>query len=83
MIPFGATAAHVYQAVGSGFKSLALTILRELILSMGLAYLFGITLNMGIFGVYLGTIIGMNIGSLIGFVFIWIFNLKFKKRCIN
>lgn len=83
MIPFGATAAYVYQAVGSGFKSLALTILRELILSMGLAYLFGITLNMGIFGVYLGTIIGMNIGSLIGFVFIWIFNLKFKKRCIN
>ena len=50
---------------------------------MGLAYLFGITLNMGIFGVYLGTIIGMNIGSLIGFVFIWIFNLKFKKMCIN
>lgn len=83
MIPFGATAAYVYQAVGSGFKSLALTILRELILSMGLSYLFGITLNMGIFGVYLGTIIGMNIGSLIGFVFIWIFNLKFKKRCIN
>lgn len=83
MIPFGATAAYVYQAVGSGFKSLALTILRELILSMGLAYLFGITLNMGIFGVYLGTIIGMNIGSLIGFVFIWIFNLKFKKMCIN
>lgn len=83
MIPFGATAAYVYQAVGSGFKSLALTILRELILSMGLAYLFGITLNMGIFGVYLGTIIGMNIGSLIGFVFIWIFNLKFKKSCIN
>ena len=81
LISFGATAAYTYQGVGSGFKSLALTILRELILSMLFAYLMGITFNMGVFGVYMGAIIGMNIGSLIGFVFIWIFNLKFKKQC--
>lgn len=80
MIPFGATAAYVYQGVGSGFKSLSLTILRELVLSMGFAYLIGITLNMGIFGVYIGAIIGMNIGSFIGFICIWIFNLKFKEK---
>lgn len=81
LIPFGATAAYTYQGVGSGFKSLGLTILRELILSMAFAYLMGIVLNMGVFGVYLGAIIGMNIGSIIGFVCIWIFNLKFKKKC--
>lgn len=79
LIPLGATAAYTYQGVGSGFKSLALTILRELILSMAFAYILGITLDMGIFGVYLGAIIGMNIGSVIGFVFIWIFNIKFKR----
>lgn len=78
LIPFGATAAYTYQGVGSGFKSLALTILRELILSMAFAYLMGITLNMGVFGVYLGAIIGMNIGSVLGFVFIWIFSRKLK-----
>lgn len=78
LIPFGATAAYTYQGVGSGFKSLALTILRELILSMAFAYLMGITLNMGVFGVYLGAIIGMNIGSVWGFVFIWIFSRKLK-----
>ncbi|WP_458405298.1 MATE family efflux transporter [Methanobrevibacter sp.] len=78
LIPFGATAAYTYQGVGSGFKSLALTILRELILSMVFAYLMGITLNMGVFGVYLGAIIGMNIGSVLGFVFIWIFSRKLK-----
>lgn len=83
LIPFGATAAYTYQGVGSGFKSLSLTILRELVLSMAFAYIMGITLNMGIFGVYLGAIIGMNVGSLIGFIFIWIFNLKFKKKCEN
>ncbi|MDO5832552.1 MAG: MATE family efflux transporter [Methanobrevibacter sp.] len=81
LISFGATAAYTYQGVGSGFKSLGLTILRELVLSMAFAYLLGITFNMGVFGVYLGAIIGMNIGSLFGFICIWIFNLKFKKQC--
>lgn len=80
LISFGATAAYVYQGVGSGFKSLALTVLRELILSMAFAYVMGIVLNMGVFGVYLGAIIGMNIGSLVGFVFIWVFNMKFKRK---
>ena len=82
LIPFGATAAYTYQGVGSGFKSLTLTVLRELVLSMVFAYLMGIILNMGVFGVYLGAIIGMNIGSIIGFVFIWIFNMKFKRQAI-
>ena len=81
LISLGATAAYTYQGIGSGFKSLALTILRELVLSMAFAYVLAIPLNMGVFGVYLGAIIGMNLGSIIGFVFIWIFNMKFKKEC--
>jgi len=80
LISLGATAAYTYQGVGSGFKSLSLTVLRQLILSMAFAYIMGITFNMGVFGVYLGAIIGMNIGSVIGFAFIWVFNLKFKKE---
>lgn len=80
LISFGATAAYTYQGVGAGFKSLALTVLRELILSMAFAYLCGITFSMGVFGVYLGAIIGMNIGSIIGFVCIRIFTLRFKKQ---
>ncbi|WP_407411129.1 MATE family efflux transporter [Methanobrevibacter sp.] len=83
LISFGATAAYTYQGVGSGFKSLALTVLRELVLSMAFAYVMGIVLNMGVFGVYLGAIIGMNIGSIVGFVFIWIFNLRFKHECLT
>ena len=80
LISFGATAAYTYQGVGSGFKSLALTVLRELVLSMAFAYVMGITLNMGVYGVYLGAIIGMNIGSVFGFACIWIFNMKLKKQ---
>ena len=80
-IPFGSTAIYVYQGVGSGFKSLILTLLREIILSVGLAYLFGFTFKMGIFGVYLGAIVGMILGCLIGFVCIIIYEKKFKKEC--
>ena len=80
-IPFGATAAYVYQGVGLGFKSLALTILRELILSVLFAYLLGIVFKMGVFGVYLGAIIGMILGCFIGFACIKIYQGKFKKEC--
>ena len=79
-IPFGATAIYVYQGVGSGFKSLALTILREIVLSVGLAYLFGISFNMGVFGVYLGAIVGMILGCFIGFISILIYEKKFRKE---
>ena len=81
-IPFGATAAYVYQGVGSGFKSLSLTILRELVLSVFFAYLLAIPLKMGIFGVYLGAIIGMILGCFIGFACILLFERKFKKECL-
>ncbi|WP_298501622.1 MATE family efflux transporter [uncultured Methanobrevibacter sp.] len=81
LIPFGATAAYAYQGVGAGFKSLGLTVLRELVLSMAFAYIMGILMGMGVFGVYLGAIIGMNIGSLFGFVCIWIFNIRFQRQC--
>ena len=80
LIAFGVIPTHIYQGVGLGFKSLALTILRELVFSIGFAYLFGITFNWGIFGVYLGAIVGMNIGSLISFISIMRFNQKFKNE---
>lgn len=81
LISLGATASYTYQGVGSGFKSLALTIFRELLLSMALAYIMGIILDMGVFGVYLGAIVGMNIGSVIGFYAIWRFSMKFRTHC--
>ena len=79
-VPFGATAVYVYQGVGSGFKSLVLTLLREIILSVGLAYVFAIVFNWGIFGVYFGAIVGMILGCFIGFICIVIYEEKFKKE---
>ena len=79
-VPFGATAIYVYQGVGSGFKSLVLTLLREIILSVGLAYVFAIVFNWGILGVYLGAIVGMILGCFIGFICIVIYEKKFRKE---
>ena len=57
--------------------------LRELVLSVFFAYLLGIVFKMGIFGVYLGAIIGMILGCFIGFSCIKIYERKFKKECEN
>ena len=79
-VSFGATAVYVYQAVGSGFKSMSLTLLREIILSVGLAYLFAIVFRWRIFGIYSGAIVGMILGCFIGFICIVIFEEKFRKE---
>ena len=79
-VSFGATAVYVYQAVGSGFKSMSLTLLREIILSVGLAYLFAIVFRWRIFGIYFGAIVGMILGCFIGFICIVIFEEKFRKE---
>ena len=79
-VSFGATAVYVYQAVGSGFKSMSLTLLREIILSVGLAYLFAIVFRWRIFGIYSGAIVAMILGCFIGFICIVIFEEKFRKE---
>jgi len=78
-IPFGATAAYVYQGIGRGFTSLLITFLRELLLSILFAYIFAIPLKMGIFGVYFGATLGITLGSLIGFSCILVFLKRFKR----
>ena len=64
-VPFGATAGNVFQGVGKGTISFALTTFRELILVLIFAYLLGFCLNMGEIGIYSGMLVGGGIGSLI------------------
>ena len=64
-VPFGASAGNVFQGVGKGTISFALTTFREFILVLIFAYLLGFTFNMGEFGIYCGMLLGGGIGSLI------------------
>ena len=80
LISLGSMAEFIYQGIGQGLKSLALTILREIILCMFGAYLMGIIFKMSVFGVYSGAILGINLGSIFGFICILIYNWKFEKE---
>ncbi len=64
-VPFGASAANVFQGVGKGTISFILTTFREFILVLIFAYLLGFTFHMGEFGIYCGMLLGGGIGSII------------------
>ena len=66
-VPFGASAANVFQGIGKGTISFGITAFREFILVLIFSYLLGFVFNMGEFGIYCGMLLGGGIGSLIGY----------------
>ena len=72
-VPFGATAANVFQGLGKGTVSLGLTIMREFILVLLFACLFAFPLGLGEIGVYIGMLAGGFIGSIIAYIIIEIY----------
>ena len=72
-VPFGATAANVFQGLGKGTVSLGLTIMREFILVLLFACLFAFPLGLGEIGVYIGMLAGGLIGSIIAYIIIEIY----------
>ena len=78
-VPFGASAANVFQGVGKGIISFVLTTFREFILVLIFAYLLGFTFNMGEFGIYCGMLLGGGIGSLICYTCIELYINKLIK----
>lgn len=67
-VPVGLSCASTFQGMGKGTISLILTILRELILVLLIAYILTFILGMGAMGVYLGLILGAIIGSIIAYI---------------
>jgi len=66
-VPLGMLSSAMFQGIGKGETALAVTITRTIILSVPLAYLFGIVLNLNLTGIWWGIIIGNALGALIGF----------------
>lgn len=79
LAPLGEVASKAFEGMGSGIKSLILTILRESILTLLFAYLFAFVLNMGALGVYLGLVAGLSLGSIISFMVVKIYSKKLKE----
>ena len=77
LMPLGIVSGNLFQSMGKGTISLALTILRSFITEILFAGLLGFIFHMGDIGIYLGLVIGMNLGSIVGYIYI---NYYLKKH---
>lgn len=64
-VPLGLSSTSMFQSAQKGFASLSLVILRDLLLSAIFAYILGILLNFGVYGIYVGIILGMIVSSIL------------------
>ena len=65
-VPLGMLTSSMFQGIGKGENSLAMTILRTLIFQLLFAYILGIIYNYGLTGVCWGVVVGTITASLIG-----------------
>ena len=78
LVPFGIVSGNLFQSMGKGTISLALTIFRAFILEMVFAGLFAFVLNWGAPGIYAGTVVGMSVGSMVAYGFINFYLNRYK-----
>jgi putative MATE family efflux protein len=79
-LPVGLASTSIFQAAGKGTSSLALIIVRDLILSVTVAYILGFVLKLGAIGIYWGIVIGIILGSIIGYIYYKIFLNRLKGQ---
>ena len=68
-IGIGIPSSFFYQGIGKGAYSLIFTILREIIFSVPLTYLFALTFGLGPLGIWIGIGIGKSIASILNYLF--------------
>lgn len=68
-VTFGMFTSAMFQGVGKGINSLIVTILRTIIITIPLAYIFGIILGIGLRGIWIGIVTGNSLSAI--FTFIW------------
>jgi len=66
-VPPGMMSGSIFQGVGKGMTSLAITVMRELVFIALFAYVLGIVLGMGEQGIWWGMVAGDILGSLISY----------------
>lgn len=65
LVGIGMPSSFMYQGIGRGTTSLAWTVIREVIFAVGFTYMFGIFLNWGLMGIWLGLAVGRSIASIL------------------
>lgn len=65
----GMASSYFYQGIGKGTISLAWTVIREIICTNALIYVFGIVLGWGLIGVWAGLAVGRALAGGLNFLF--------------
>ncbi|MBA2840569.1 putative MATE family efflux protein [Methanococcus maripaludis] len=81
-LPLGMLTAAMFQGVSKGNNSLFISLLRTIILQIPMAYLFGITFNQGLTGVWFGMILGHVIAVSIAYL-LGLYTIKQLKTTLT
>jgi len=78
-VTFGIFSSAMFQGVGRGINSLAVTILRTIVLTIPLAYIMGIVMGTGLEGIWRGIVIGNSTAAIISFTWAKLYVSHLKK----
>ncbi len=78
-VAFGMLSSSVFQSTGRGMNALIVTILRTLVLTLPLSWIFAFILDLGLPGVWWGVVVGNVIGTLTAFAWVKIFIRNLMK----
>lgn len=67
VVPLGMLTSAMFRGIGKGMRSLIVTILRTVILQVPISYLLGITLGLGLKGVWMGIVIANGLAVSVTF----------------
>ena len=69
LVGIGMPSSFFYQGIGRGTTSLMWTIIREVIFTVSCTYIFGIILNMGLTGIWIGLAVGRILASILNYTY--------------
>ena len=82
LVGIGMPSSFMYQGIGRGTTSLVWTIIRELIFTVSFTYIFGIMLNWGLTGIWVGLAIGRILASILNFIYAK-YTIRELKKVMN
>lgn len=82
LVGIGMPSSFFYQGIGRGTTSLIWTIIREVIFTVSCTYLFGIIMNMGLTGIWIGLAVGRILASILNYAYAR-YTIKKLKTTLN
>ncbi|MDZ7374089.1 MAG: MATE family efflux transporter [candidate division KSB1 bacterium] len=82
-VPLGMLTGSMFQGIGKGENSLAVTVLRTLVLQIAFGYLLGLSFALGLEGVWWGIVSGNVLAALVSFLWGRYTVRRLEKRLVS